>query len=429
MIPHKKKLEFLSYQKHLIVLLFFFFPISLLAQDTLKLNMVETDSLFLTKNLDLLAQKYKMDMNRANTIQARLFDNPTLNTEWNLYNPNKKKFIDAGPAGEKIIALEQIIHLAGQRNKRVQIAKENEIYGEFEFYDLLRTLKFELRNNFQTYYFNQLTIKKYDEQLNLLDTIIQALSFQSNKGNIPLKEVLRLKAVYFQLNTDRTELFADLMEAQKNLKTLLQTNAYLDLKFSPNEQEKYKLLGLKVDSLLQKGIQNRPDLKMAQSMVKQSELNYALQKRLAIPDMRIGGIYDQAGSYISQYSGITIGLDLPVWNRNQGNIKMAKANQDYMSTRYKNKNNEVGNEVLSTYLKLVQIDLEYKKVDTDFGEKFDEINDGFVTNFHKRNISMLEFVDFFESYNASIMQINKLTEKRIKAYEELNYVIGEELFK
>lgn len=398
-------------------------------QDTLTLNMTQTDSVFLVNNLGLLAQQYKIEMNKAATIQAKLFENPTFNSEWNLYNPTQKKYFDIGKNGEQIIAIEQVIHLAGQRNKKVQIARENEVYGNYEFYDLLRTLKYELRDNFQVYYFNALTVKKYDEQLSLLDTIIQALSYQSKKGNIPPKEVLRLQAVYYQLNTDRSELMEDMLEAKKNLQTLLHTRAELNLTIKPEEFSKYKLPSLSADSLVALGLKNRPDLLMTMSLVKQSELNYQLQRKLAIPDMRIGGIYDQAGSYVNQYSGITLGLDLPVWNRNQGNIKMAKANMNYMNLQLDQKQIELRAEIISTYQKLQEIEKEYQKVEAGFGERFDEINDGFVSNFHKRNISMLEFVDFFESYNASIMQLNKLTEKRIKIYEELNYVIGEELFK
>jgi cobalt-zinc-cadmium efflux system outer membrane protein len=74
------------------------------------------------------------------------------------------------------------------------------------------------------------------------------------------------------------------------------------------------------------------------------------------------------------------------------------------------------------------IEQEYKKVDVDFSNNFELLNEGFISNFQKRNISMIEFTDFVEAYNNSIQQLNKLKEKRIQAYEELNYVIGEELF-
>lgn len=397
-------------------------------QERLVLTTSQADSMFLANNLELLAQQYKTDMNKAATIQASLFNNPSFSSEWNLYNPQKKKYFDWGNNGQQILAVEQVIHLAGQRNKRIQLARENETYGMYEFYDLLRTLKYELRVNLQTCYFNKLTINKFDEQLNLLDTIIQALSYQSKKGNIPPKEVLRLQAVYYQLNTDRRELMLDLLEARKNLQTLLHTNATIDIVLSKTELKKYQLPVISKDSILQLSLKNRPDLQMMNSQLKQQQLNYELQRKLAYPDMHIGAVYDQAGSYVNKYSGITLGFDLPVWNRNQGNIKMAKAGVGYAETLRKQKETELQAEVSSTWQKLNEVEREYQKVETGFSEKFDEINDGFILNFHKRNISMLEFVDFFESYNQSILQLNKLTEKRLNMYEELNYTVGQELF-
>ncbi len=398
-------------------------------QDTLTLNCRQSDSLFLKNNLLLIAQEYKIDGSQGLIKQAKLWDNPTLNTEWNLYNPGKSKYFDIGKNGQKIIALEQLITIAGKRNKRVALARANQQFTEFEFYDLMRTLKFELRNNFQTVYFNSNTIKKFDEQLALIDTVIQALSFQNKKGNIPLKEVLRLKAVYHQLYTDRSELVFELLEAEKNLQTLLQTSSFINPVFSTAELDKYRFGTLHTDTLIRHSLQNRPDLKMAKNTLDQSLLNYSLQKRLVYPDLHLGGIYDQNGSYIPNYSGITIGMDLPAWNRNQGNITYAKAYSKQMESLYLNKSIEVQNEVASSYNKLRDVENQYSRVDSEFTADFDLINNGFITNFRKRNISMLEFVDFFEAYNASILQINKLNQKRIHTYEELNYTIGEELFK
>lgn len=410
----------------LIILLLFAFEGR--SQDTLRLTMAGADSLFLRNNLSLLAQRYRMDANKAATLQARLFNNPTLTTEWNLYNPVKGKYFDVGAGGENIFAIDQVIQLAGKRNKRIQIAKENEVYGSFEFEDLLRTLKFELRDNFQTCYYNLLTVKKYDEQLMLLDTIIEALSYQSKKGNIPPKEVFRLQALYFQLNSDRSDLMSEYLESRKNLQVLLHTRAELVLSFTASEISRYKITGLLSDSLFSEGLRNRPDLRMATSDLRQNQLNYSLQRRSVVPDLHIGGLYDQAGSYINQYTGVTLGFDLPIWDRNQGNIRMALAERNRSEVLLKQKEQAVVNEIAATYGRLREFEKEYRKISPDFPDQIDQMNDGFISNFHRRNISLLEFVDFFESYNASILQLNKLTEKRIKAYEELNYMVGRELF-
>jgi cobalt-zinc-cadmium efflux system outer membrane protein len=399
------------------------------AQDTLMLSMHQTDSIFVTNNLMLLAARYKVDGAKALIQQARLWDNPTLSTEWNVYNPQKQKYFDAGANGQKIIAIEQVVSIAGKRNKRIELAKANAQFSGFEFYELMRALKTELHTSYYAIYFNTLTIEKYTRQLSLLGNIIDALQVQNEKGNIPLKEVLRLKAMYYQLNNERTDLASDLLDAQQNLATLLQLSQPFKPAPSAIEFARYNTGSLDLKQLLEKAAVNRPDLKMAENISKQADINYVLQKRTAYPDLHIGGVYDQAGSYVNNYTGVTLGFDLPAWNRNQGNIKYAKAVSDQYKAELKNKNTSVNNEVVATYQKLLQVEQEYKKVDTAFGSSFDQLNEGFIANFQKRNISMMEFTDFFEAYYNSVQQLNKLNETRIQTYEELNYVIGEELFR
>jgi cobalt-zinc-cadmium efflux system outer membrane protein len=407
---------------------FFLLMLQGYAQDTLTLSLKQTDSLFLKNNLLLLAAKYKVDGNKALVQQAKVWDNPSLTTEWNLYNPQKDQFLDVGPTGQKIFGIDQVISIAGKRNKKVAIARANERYTEFEFYELMRTLKTEVRNHFYEIYFSSATLKKYNIQLGLLGNIISALQLQSDKGNIPLKEVMRLKALYYQLNNERSDIMAQLLNAQQQLATLLQVSQPISAAPVPQELSRYRIDNLDQQQLITKAIANRPDLKMADNLSEQAQLNYVLQKRVAYPDLHVGAVYDQAGSYVNKYSGITLGFDLPVWNRNQGNIKYAHAVSEQYKAELKGKSIAVTNEVLASYQKLILIEQEYKKVDVDFGNNFEQLNAGYISNFQKRNISMIEFTDFIEAYNNSIQQLNNLKEKRIEAYEELNYVIGEELF-
>lgn len=400
------------------------------AQDTLFISIQQADSLFLANNLSLLSQRYQIDANKAMVLQAKLWDNPTLNAEFNLYNGNKKQYFDVGKTGEKIVSFDQVITLAGKRNRRVALAKAQARYTELEFYELLRTLKFELRDNFYTIYYNLNTIEKYNEQLSFLSTIILALEDQAQKGNVPLKEVLRLKAEYYQLNSNRTDLVSELQDAQQNLKTLLHTNLFVKPILDSSSIKKYNLNVTKDRiKLINTAITNRPDLKMSENLVNQSEVNLQLQRRLGVPDLHIGGIYDQAGSYINNYTGVTVGMDLPVFNRNQGNIKYAQSMVKAMKADFENKTTQVNNEVFAAIHKLEQVESEYKLVDTTFGETFSMINDGFINNFRRRNISLIEFIDFFEAYNQSILQLNQLLERRIRTYEELNFITGEELYK
>jgi cobalt-zinc-cadmium efflux system outer membrane protein len=120
---------------------------------------------------------------------------------------------------------------------------------------------------------------------------------------------------------------------------------------------------------------------------------------------------------------------LPLWNRNQGNIRYAKHAVESARSLEEQRMTEITNEVLSTRAKLEQVEKEYQRATVTLGPDMEELNKSVNENFQRRNLSLLEFVDFFESYNENILQFNRLKMSRLSTYEELNYVTGSELFK
>ena len=116
--------------------------------DTLRLSLPQAEERFLKMNLWLLAEQYNVDAQQALVIQARLWNNPTLSSELNAYNPERDKFFDVGKAGQKVFALEQVIMLGGKRKNQIALAKENAHLASLELNDLLRNLKFQLRTSF-----------------------------------------------------------------------------------------------------------------------------------------------------------------------------------------------------------------------------------------------------------------------------------------
>ena len=51
-----------------------------------------------------------------------------------------------------------------------------------------------------------------------------------------------------------------------------------------------------------------------------------------------------------------------------------------------------------------------------------------VSNFEKRNISLLEFSDFMESYNLNQIQINEIKKAWIISNLTLNFLSNSEIF-
>jgi len=48
-------------------------------------------------------------------------------------------------------------------------------------------------------------------------------------------------------------------------------------------------------------------------------------------------------------------------------------------------------------------------------------------NFAKRNISLIDFTDFVESYRNNVLQFNQLQNDRRQAIESLNFAVGKSI--
>jgi cobalt-zinc-cadmium efflux system outer membrane protein len=408
--------------------LFFFSLASASAQDTLSLTRKQADSLFLKNNLLILAERFRIDAGQAQLLQASLRDNPTVSLELSAFNSQRRQVLDVGRQGEKIISVQQLLYTAGKRNKRVALAAEAARLTEYELLDLLRALRFDLRSRFYAVYFQQQTVARYDQQIAVIQTTVNAYQREYERNNVSLRELLRLKALLFQLNNDRAEIVFQLADDQRALRTLLTVEQPIRPIVRDDALTRYRIPVQSDDTLRQIALRSRPDLKAAASLQQQAQLNYNLQRALATPDLRVGGTYDQAGSYIQNYVGLTVQMDVPVFNRNQGAIRAARSQISYQAQLQQQRAVQIGNEVMTSLQKVREVERMVQSVEGQFTRQFELLNQGVVASFQKGNISLLEFVDLVETYNESVRQLNRLRADRVGAYEELNYLIGDDLF-
>ena len=58
-------------------------------RDTLVMSLQQVEKQFIDSNLLLIASQYNVDANKALIEQAKLWDNPTIATDQNVYTNNK----------------------------------------------------------------------------------------------------------------------------------------------------------------------------------------------------------------------------------------------------------------------------------------------------------------------------------------------------
>ena len=415
-----------------IFLIFFSFSIKVLvaqnlSKDTLKLTQSELEKQFVDKNLQLLAEKCGVDAANALIIQAKLFTNPTLTIANGILNPETHKWFDVSD-GELSANIQKVFLLAGKRNKNIKLATANLEKEQYNYFDLLRTLKFSLKSDFNNIFFLQQTIKVYEREIISLNRIIEAFEAGYKKGYVSFNELMRLKAMLFSLENERIGFISQMSDSQAELNVLLQLkNTYIVAKLDTTLANHFDTNTLLLKSLIDTALTNRTDVKIAESNLKYNDVNLSYQKALAIPDLTIGAGWDRRGSYTFNANLLTLQIDIPIFNRNQGNIKAAKFNVDNSKYLLDNSKLQVQQDVIKAVSKILENAVVFKKFNNKFYEDFNNLIDQIVKNYEKRNISLLEFLDFYDAYKTNAVQYNTLQSNRINAFEELNFSVGKNI--
>ena len=398
--------------------------------DTLKLSLSDAEQQFSQKNFLLLAQKYGIEASKAAIIQAGLLPNPTVSLEQTVISqPTIANDAPIGPFGQRAIQLQQLIQIAGKRNKQIALAKAGVEISQSQFLELIRELLFQLRSSFYQIHYLQRTLLMYNQEIQKITGLVNAYQDQVQKGNIPQKELIRLQSFLITLEGEASGIINQITDNQTTIKVLLADRSItiIDPLVDDTEIENIKLTGLNLADLIESATQNRPDLKVQEANAQYSIANFNLQKALAKPDITVGYSYDRSGSYVNDYHALTLSMALPFFNRNQGNIKIAEnqieANKQYFSQTQI----QLENEVLQAFTKAQENDRLFLKIDKKFQTNFEKLISGVLENYQKRNLTLIEFTDFLESYKNTVSQLNSLQNNRIQAFENLNFVVGKKV--
>ena len=399
-------------------------------QDTLRLNLSDAEKMFLDSNLQLLAQHYNIDAQQALVVQAHLYPNPNFGVGHTLYSAQLRQFFPTGSNDETTFQLSQVILLAGKRNKAVKLAQANVELTQNQFFDLMRTLKYTLRTDFFQIYYQLQSTRVYDAEIKALNQIVNAFQQEEGKGYISEKEVIRIRAQLYSFQAEYSELISQINNTESELRLVLQAkpNFFILPVVDTNAIGKLDPNQFALATLIDSAYHNRSDLQIARTNTKINQLNYNYQKALAVPDLSLSLGYDEAGSFLFGYYGIGASIDLPFFNRNQGNIRNAKALISNTEVTQRYTQATVDENVAASLQKAFAQERLYRSIDPKFAADFGRLTGEVIKNYEKRNISILDFLDFYDSYKQNAVQLNTILFNRVSAFEDINYYTGTNFF-
>lgn len=414
------------YRPVLLILLMIRVWTGVAQEGVVRLSLDDALERFAACNLSLIAERYHVDMAEAQVTQAKLFENPVVSFEQNVYNRNNGKYFDLGKEGEAVVEIEQLIYIAGQRNKRVRLEKLNKEMAVYQFEEVIRTLRGELKEKFVDLYYTRKSLSVYDREIGYLSTVLDVYKEQNAKGNVSLLEKSRIQALLLSLKQERNGISNEAVALEGDLRLLLglKREEVPEPLFDESALDRIELEKLPLAELSARMV-GRPDLKQAEAGIRASEADVRLQRSLAFPEVSLKGAYDRAGNFCNNYFAIGLSVSVPLFNRNQGNIKSARLSVLRNNTLAEQARRQADNELFACYTKLAKALELYRSSDYELERDFDRIIEGVNAGFRKRNISLLEFIDYYEAYKETCLQLYEMKRDVVMAAEGLNTIVGD----
>lgn len=401
------------------------------ASDTLRLSLPDAEKIFMEKNLSLLAAKYNIDINKALTEQAKLWDNPVLVTDQNIYADHAffahGKDANGQLQGQYFIQVQQLIKTAGKRSKWVAMAETNTKLSELGFNEVMRNLKYRLRTDFYTISKLSSVHSLYQGELFQLQFLLAGMEAQLKAGNIAQKDYLRIRALIYSMQQDAIDNDRQLADAETDLKNLLQVNGNAFINPFIKAGNPVTADDLRLDDLLVTAKQYNSAYKMQQLQLLYQQQNLGYQKALRSADLAIGPEYDHNSNYAPHYVGLSISLPLNIFNKNQGNIKAAQFSVKQQETAVNETELELNNAVqnaMSKWLLTVQLS---SRQEQDFYAGYETLFKNMMDSYRSRQISLIEFIDSFDAYRDTRLQWLQQQLNLQLAKEELNYLAGKDV--
>lgn len=392
-------------------------------------SLQELEEIFLQKNAQLIANKYNIAKADALIVQEKLWQNPTFAISevnlWSTYNVEKlpNLFGKYGKNQQISLELEQVIETAGKRKKRVlikELEKQNAVLG---YEELLRELKRELRVS----YYSLNRIKQVETRLISFVELFRQMDAQY-KRQVALQNISKVD--FYRVQTELLGLEKELIELKNEEYSHLNIIRILT---NLTDLEPDQIAILSTNSLNKENIpanilelakQQNIGILLQQNEIKNAEYQWKLEKSQRVPNLAVQMNYDRGGNIMPDFVGFGVSFDLPVFNKNKGNIKAAKFSIEQETANKTVLENQLEQNIMTNISQLNRINSSLENWTLNQFEEYDNMIVNYKKHLQSSQITLMEFIDFISAYRNASQSYFELQETYNTTFEELQYIVG-----
>src|SRR5262245_16447219 len=306
------------------------FILFLMLQATMGSSFEQLAQTALAQNKSLQAAREQLRQAEGRLKQAQLRPNPTLDVS----RTTDVVFANEGEAGFGI-TLSQPFELGGKRGKRVQVAEAEVELATAEIADAERQLIGQLRTAYLRAAETSARLNFFERNRGLNQQMAQLMAVRLSSGDASRLESHLLQAENNRIEAQRLSAESQLMQENLDLRRLAG--------MSPTELVSLLPLPTTVvasgnteEGLIETAFGNRPDLRAAQIREALANAGVTLARAQVAPTI-VGSVRYARDPNISSFGTATqprtferdsvlefgVSIPLPLWNREQGNIREA----------------------------------------------------------------------------------------------------------
>ena len=356
--------------------------------------------LFLKSNPTLRAQAQSIDSNRAAEVTASLRPNPTLQND----------------TTSSTVGIYQEFEVGGKRSARIKSAELATQISRTAAEDARRTLTLALRQAFVSALQGKSDLQFAQENLANYQKTVDINNEMLRQGAISRADFLKIQLEMLQFQSDLDDATLELKTAKAGLRGLLGP-ANLSGDFDVQGELKAIPFDKDLDSVKQLALQNRPDLKSADTGRLKAQADLKLAQAYRWPDPTIGVSYLHTGNEIggpdwfqpfypkgssSNAMGLGIAsISIPIFNRNQGEVARARSDQLRAEFLDEAARSQVLQDVESAYVSFASSRDRVRLYESTYLAYARESLDIEDYAFHKGGASILDFLDAERTYRAT----------------------------
>jgi cobalt-zinc-cadmium efflux system outer membrane protein len=286
----------------------------------------------------LKAQYMNIGASQADVVSAKLRPNPNLNNQ-TMQLVSSDHFAPGTRWASKDnrqvwYQLTKPVQWPNQRKYKIETANKDVVVANDMYQENVRNLSLQVGNSWITCWVLKKRLSLLDDSKSNLDTLVKINELRYKNQVITQTDLSRTRVLLDQYNLQLSVFQQDYQNELQNLQLLTGTTDSIDIDTSSLVQTIAPTAAL--DSLITQSLENRTDVVLAKSSIDERSSNIKLQKALAVPMPQLGVIYNPQNSV--PYIGFYGAIDLPFFNRNQGEIQKAhilqqQAEQELSATR------------------------------------------------------------------------------------------------